>query len=829
MTGIKARSVKSLLRWKILSLNHLLAALYIPSVFVAFTAMCLILFSPNATLQASLFSSTALLYNFHLIEGALIGLSIFTALIAYYKKNYFYLITSAWLLCNLRLGSQMLDGGTFWLEHQLPENIIPYVNQLVIGMYFVLSQQLLQKCLGLLTNNNKNFYLSVLALGVFIASLFPYELFFYKILIVSIPLALGLSIAASIEHLKPGRSSLQLWQVILLSVQVCGLIAYVLAFFIADLTLIYSFNAFVFLLLNSSMVVLGIAYRIKVLYLNHNELRAIYQNSPFSVLKIDTDNQIIHSNRSFRRLCAKQSLPLPTQWSDIFPPQNWKHIQQRTQAGKYTELQLHDNELLKTPKPLFALHASAIHEGYMLILQDITPYMNTLNRLKAMADNDPVTQALNQRGLEKALQYVIGNLNQHQPCFLAYLDINHVNQVNRTYGHAAGDALLQEVSHRINAVLQQRYSFGRIGSDDFIFLLDNTTPEKAKNIAAQITDNLNQTPLKTPFRDYNLNVHLGLIEIGQDMDVQVALRTAQSACMDARRRNQSLVIYEHNSKEMQDRSEELQLFEHLESGTTRSLFVEMQPLLNLKDPFASVNVEVLLRIRRANGELIPLHTFIPSAEENGTITIIDKWVFMVTLEWLNANQKQLHKTKQVNINLSGHSLNNDQFIKDLFVILDKYEHLLHKLCVEITEGVALQDLARTREFMSSLQSKGVLIALDDFGAGYTSFSYLRELPANSIKIDGALIKDMRSKESNIAIVRTIVELARNLDMICVAEWVEDVETLSILQHLGVDYAQGFVISKSCDPKKILQAHSILDVIDSPEVIQFIQDHQFVSH
>jgi EAL domain-containing protein (putative c-di-GMP-specific phosphodiesterase class I) len=182
----------------------------------------------------------------------------------------------------------------------------------------------------------------------------------------------------------------------------------------------------------------------------------------------------------------------------------------------------------------------------------------------------------------------------------------------------------------------------------------------------------------------------------------------------------------------------------------------------------------------------------------------------------------LNKTQFISINLSGVSLNDDKFIDAFFTNLAHHSHLTKRLCVEITEGVALQDLDRTRQFMKRLQRMGVRIALDDFGAGYTSFSYLKELRADAIKIDGALIKDMLANETNIAIVRTVVELARNLGMKSIAEWVEDSATLEALQDMGVDYAQGYIVSKSRPPIDILNALAITDLVSSPETLAFIR-------
>jgi EAL domain-containing protein (putative c-di-GMP-specific phosphodiesterase class I) len=309
------------------------------------------------------------------------------------------------------------------------------------------------------------------------------------------------------------------------------------------------------------------------------------------------------------------------------------------------------------------------------------------------------------------------------------------------------------------------------------------------------------------------------------MAPQEAISAASRAARDARRLHQDMIIYEQDSNALQEHAEELRLFEELEGGSSRALYLEMQPIAALRRPMDSLNFEALLRVRDSSGQLIPTGRIIAAAEESGTITIIDKWVFSATLEWMSKHEAQLSKTQWVTINLSGVSLNDDTFIQWFFDILARFEHLARRLCVEITEGVALDDLEHTRNFMRRLQQMGVRIALDDFGAGYTSFSYLRELPADAIKIDGALICDMLKKETNVAIVRTIVELANNLGMISIAEWVEDVPTLKALQELGVDYVQGFIISKACTPADLLKAKAMPDLVNDPAARQFLIESQ----
>jgi EAL domain-containing protein (putative c-di-GMP-specific phosphodiesterase class I) len=217
---------------------------------------------------------------------------------------------------------------------------------------------------------------------------------------------------------------------------------------------------------------------------------------------------------------------------------------------------------------------------------------------------------------------------------------------------------------------------------------------------------------------------------------------------------------------------------------------------------------------------MPAGKVIEAAEDSGTVTIIDKWVFKTILEWLSTHEAQLTRTKVVSVNLSGVSINDDRFIEWLFGLLGRYGHLASRLCVEITEGVALQNFERTQKFITRLQAMGVRIALDDFGAGYTSFSYLKELRADAIKIDGTLIRGMMSCETSIAVVRTIVELARNLGMKSIVEWVEDADTLRALQEMGADYAQGWAISAARPTVDILNAKSIVDLA-GPDILDVV--------
>jgi EAL domain-containing protein (putative c-di-GMP-specific phosphodiesterase class I) len=252
------------------------------------------------------------------------------------------------------------------------------------------------------------------------------------------------------------------------------------------------------------------------------------------------------------------------------------------------------------------------------------------------------------------------------------------------------------------------------------------------------------------------------------------------------------------------------------------MFLEMQPIMSLRSPHESLNFEVLLRMREDDGRVSPAGPVIAAAEKSGRAGVIDRWVLSSTLAWIEDHVESLTNTRFVCMNLSGASLNDERFVQDTLEILARYEHVAARLCMEITESVALHDLNNTRRFIDQVRAFGVKVALDDFGAGYTSFSYLKELPADVLKIDGNFIVNINAHPANVAIVEAIVSLAVNLGMKTIAEWAEDAETVRTLAEIGVDYVQGYAIARSQPPEKLLTASSSASFIKSEDVQQLVR-------
>jgi EAL domain-containing protein (putative c-di-GMP-specific phosphodiesterase class I) len=221
--------------------------------------------------------------------------------------------------------------------------------------------------------------------------------------------------------------------------------------------------------------------------------------------------------------------------------------------------------------------------------------------------------------------------------------------------------------------------------------------------------------------------------------------------------------------------------------------------------------------------VVPAGVILPAAEKNGRAAVIDRWVLENTLAWLDQHRDRLGATRFTAMNLSGASLNDERFVQDAFAILAQHRETAKRLCVEITETVALHDLENSTRFINRLRGLGVKIALDDFGAGYTSFSYLKELRADALKIDGSFIKGVNAHPANLAIVEAIVELGRNFGMQTIAEWAEDRATVESLARVGVDHVQGYAIAKPQDPDSILSAASAASFVQDPGLARFLRE------
>ena len=457
-------------------------------------------------------------------------------------------------------------------------------------------------------------------------------------------------------------------------------------------------------------------------------------------------------------------------------------------------------------------------EGVEGSVQDITARVTAESALARLVDHDVQTKALNQRGLDDAVRQAVQLAAEGTPCALVELDVDRFKTLNDLYGHLVGDQLLSAVCDRLIAEARPGDKIARIG-DSFRIVMFACDPETSTQYAVRMHQAVSSKPIEVAGRILTVSASVGVVPIAEGMDVRDAIAASSQACADAKAKGRNRVI--HMAKQdlaLRGYLEELKVQENLQDKiNSQRFFLEFQPIVSFRSAFETLNYEVLVRMRGENGATISPGRFIPAAERNGQMSLIDRWVLLKTLHWLHDHDDHLRRLDYATINLSGASLNDARFVDNIFAMMSDFPKVMTKLCFEITETVALADRRATKRFSERLHSMGGKIALDDFGAGYTSFTYLREIEADIIKIDGSFVRDINQNPANYAITRMIVELSHELGKRCVAEWAEHPDVIATLMQLGVDYGQGYALARPLSPESLMFAGSSGDLVTEPSV------------
>ncbi len=762
-----------------------------------------------------------------LLEGGLLTLSAFVLVTAIINKEWLYVLFAAWLIGNLRLAANSLGADTQWLERAIPTDWDALVRKATFAIYYVLTYslftQLFKRELRLIGMRWMVMVLQWAGVVLCCAAIaLPYAHFIPVLWTVA---ALGIVIVLVLlaRILVQTRSRVAMWYSASLAIVLFATFSEVIAAAFNARALSSALNSVTAALFSSLMAALAIAEQMRAEHQGkleaQTELRNAYDVTPVGLFTLNDQGVFVRGNAALHTMLGIPSTEARAfRWDQFFGQNTWRMLLDVAQHSEESEL-----EILSLPREdgrtsrylVKAIFADGRIEGS---LQDITERARTMEQLRYLAENDPLTGVSNRRGIEKSLSEAIRTLSDARPAALAYLDLDRFKLVNDLFGHAAGDEVLRQACDRMRARLSADQSVGRTGGDEFIVVFRDATIKEAAAVTRRLVDAIAGEPYQIGARAFQVRASAGVIELTADMRVPDAISSADRACREAKKSRRELVVYERGAAAFRERLAELRLIDALDAGLTpNTLFLEMQPIMEMASPGESLNFEVLLRMRDSDGNMVPASRIISAAEENGSIGMIDKWVLTNTLTWIDLHREQLSKTRFVCVNLSGASLNDEHFIRDIFATLAAHERAVGLLCIEITETVALHDLDNTRRFVDRIHQLGGRIALDDFGAGFSSFSYLKDLAVDAIKIDGAFVKSMAAHPANLAIVEAIVALAKNLGIRSVAEWVEDASTLEALSELGVDYVQGFLIARPQTPEAILAADSAASFVRDPQL------------
>lgn len=770
--------------------------------------------------------------NSGLIDGGLIVLALFVLITAVINHEWLYVLFAAWLVANLRLGAMSAGWDTQWLERSVPAAYLVPMRQFTIAAYYFLTYTLFSRLFNdeLRRVGNpawlrvaRSTCVLILAYAVFL----PYR-YFLPAMWVTAAIGVAVLIFLLVRILLETRSRVAIWYGISLAIAVFANLYEVISAALGFKGLIGAVNSVTAALSSSLMAAIAIAEQMRLERQERMkaqaELRAAYEAIPIGLFTLNAQGVFTQTNPALDTMLGLRGRRTH-HWSDHFEHGAWERLQDIVSSGPGHEVEFQSAARPGKEPKWFLVKATLAKEKIEGSLQDVTERVKATQRLGFLADHDPLTRILNRRGIEKILEDAVRRHANGTSLALAYLDLDRFKLINDLFGHMAGDEVLKQVCSRVKELLVDGQEIGRVGGDEFVIVFQGASIQSAAWTCRGIIERIGNVPYQIGERAFQVKGSIGLVEVDGAAETEDVISVADRACREAKHGHDgNLVVYEKDAPVFGERREELRLIGRLGANVAPDgLYLVMQPILSMAAPYESLNFEILLRMRESDGSILPAGKIIAAAESNGRISVIDRWVLSHAMEWLSAHQEHLGRTKFVSLNLSGGSLNDERFVQDAFAILGQYRHIAERVCIEITESVALHDLDNTRRFIDGVRSYGAKIALDDFGAGYTSFSYLKELPADAVKIDGAFVQGVNKHPANLAIIEAIVELARNLGMRSVAEWAEDRATLEALAGIGVDYVQGFAIAQPQETSRILLAESSASFIEDDAVALFVRD------
>lgn len=412
---------------------------------------------------------------------------------------------------------------------------------------------------------------------------------------------------------------------------------------------------------------------------------------------------------------------------------------------------------------------------------------------------DSATGLLTRPALEKRVVHAMRSNPVVDQNHVVYVDIDRLHVLNEIYGMHIGDDVIARVAALIRATISNRVSAAKISGDRFALFMHNVPLEEATRLAESLCKSIGHMDYTVGTRTVDVSASFGVAPVqSTEHPLSHALASAEAACKAAKDRGRGRVeVFQDADHSIIRRVEDVTMIGALREALEQNRFrLHAQPIVELHDNTGRQHFELLLRMVDANGEPITAEKFLLAAERYQLAPAIDRWVVSYVLDLVSAIAPQLQRVGACfAVNLSGQSLGDDEFLGFLEDKLRAYEGVAGLISFELTETAAVSNIVRAEALMCKLRDLGHEIALDDFGKGLSSLSYLKSLPVTCVKIDGELIRDLVQNPRSQAMVSAVVQLARAMKLSTTAECIESEAIHNIVAELGVDHAQGYAIGR----------------------------------
>jgi diguanylate cyclase (GGDEF)-like protein/PAS domain S-box-containing protein len=445
--------------------------------------------------------------------------------------------------------------------------------------------------------------------------------------------------------------------------------------------------------------------------------------------------------------------------------------------------------------------------GTVLVFHDVTEQRRLAREMNYRATHDTLTGLYNRAEFEVRLRAMLHKSHgENSESTLLFIDLDQFKIVNDTSGHGAGDELLQLVARLLQDAVRLSDTVARLGGDEFAIILDRCNAEQGGLVAQKICDRMEEFRFAHGEHRFRVGASIGLVPVDERWTaISAIIQAADSSCYAAKEAGRNRVhVWYDTDRAMRARHGETQWATRLAQALDEDGFVLFaQRIQQLRGPNRGIHAEILIRMVEANGGLAPPGAFLPAAERFHLASRIDRWVLRKAIAWMNAADS-LDSIATICVNLSGQSVGDRAFHRWAIAMLGEAgDGICRRLCLEITETAAITNLADAALFIEKVRAIGVRVALDDFGAGASSFGYLKTIPVDFLKIDGQFIRDLATDTLDEAAVRCFADVAAVVGMKTVAEFVDSQAVLDKLRRMGIDYAQGYLIHKPAPIAELL--------------------------